>query len=53
MIKFKVFIGTLNHPADEAANQWMAEHPNVKIVNMSHSMGRFGDHSLCIMYEEY
>lgn len=52
MIKFKIFIGTDTHPADNKANAWMEEHPTVKIIDMRYAFGGWY-HSICIMYDEY
>ena len=59
MIKFKIFFGTLPSAmrpnattADVDANVWMIEHPNVKILDMQYQQAKYGDHSICIMYEE-
>lgn len=59
MIKFKIFFGALPSAmspnaitADVDANVWMIEHPNIKILDMQYQQGKYGDHSICIMYEE-
>lgn len=53
MIKFKIFFG--NHTlqtADDKLNQWLEEHPSVRILNYQYSQARMGDHSICISYLE-
>jgi hypothetical protein len=52
MTKFKLFFGEHTHRADEVANEWLAQHPNIKITTMRYQQARYGDHSICIMYEE-
>ena len=52
MYKFKVFIGSINYTADDMANEWLEEHPNVEIINMKYQQARYGDHSICILYKE-
>lgn len=52
MPKFKIFFG--NHTvqtADDKLNQWLEQHPNVKVLDYQYQMARIGDHSICIMYE--
>lgn len=53
MIKFKLFFGTCSNGnyADTKANLWLLEHPKIKILNMKYQQARYGDHSICIMYE--
>lgn len=54
MIKFKTFFGNSTGPtADEKANKWLSRNPNIRICNMQYQQARFGDHSICIMYDEY
>ena len=52
MYKFKVFIGNINHLADDIANEWLEENPNVEIISMKYQQARYGDHSICIFYKE-
>lgn len=51
-MRFKIFMGTANHPADEKANHWLCKHPNVEVIKMKYQMSRYSDHSICIMYKE-
>jgi hypothetical protein len=30
----------------------VSKNPFIKIISFSHAQGRYGDHSICIMYEE-
>lgn len=53
MIQFKIFAG--NHTcvmADELANDWIIENPDICIYSYKYQQARCGDHSICIMYEE-
>ena len=55
MKKFKIFFGAHaldEESADEKANKWLDEHPNIEIFQMKYQQARYGDHSICIMYEE-
>lgn len=52
MYKFKVFIGSINYPADDKANEWIEENSNVEIISMKYQQARYGDHSICILYKE-
>ena len=55
MIRFKIFFGTLNDPddpADEKLNAWLSDHPKVEILKFKYQQARYGDHSICIEYEE-
>lgn len=52
MLKTKVFLGTVNHQADERFNYWIVDHPNISILSFEYKMTRFGDHAICILYEE-
>jgi hypothetical protein len=58
MVKFKIFFGTTNNQlgngmsADDKANEWLAENPFVDILQMEYQQARYGDHSICIMYNE-
>lgn len=59
MIKFKIFFGSSTNQlgrgmsADDKANEWLADHPFVDILQMKYQQSRYGDHSICIMYEEH
>ena len=54
MIKFKTFFGNSSCvTADEKANSWLTKHTNIRICNMQYQQTRYGDHSICIMYDEY
>ena len=58
MIKFKIFFGSSTNQlgkgmtADDKANAWLAENPNIDILQMEYQQTKYGDHSICIMYEE-
>lgn len=52
MVRFKLFFGTCNNLADEKANAWLREHPDIEVVEMKYQQARYGDHSICIMYKE-
>lgn len=52
MVKFEVFLSTSGVSASARANNWVSRHPNARILQMSHSQGQYGDHSICIMYDE-
>lgn len=52
MVRFKIFFGNVNHYADEKANTWLKEHPDIEVVEMKYQQARYGDHSICIMYKE-
>ena len=58
MVKFKIFFGSSTNQlgkgmtADDKANAWLAENPNIDILQMKYQQARYGDHSICIMYEE-
>lgn len=52
MVRFKLFFGANNNMADDKANTWLNQHPNIKIIEMKYQQARYGDHSICIMYEE-
>lgn len=58
MVKFKIFFGSSTNQlgrgmtADDKANAWLVENPNINILQMKYQQARYGDHSICIMYEE-
>lgn len=54
MIKFKITFGTVSNPADKQLNAWLTEsiNHNISIISMKYQQARYGDHSICIMYEE-
>lgn len=56
MLKFKIFFGNDSKlsggTADDKANAWLKENPDVEIIDMKYQQSRFGDHSICIMYKE-
>ena len=52
MIKFKTFFGNSGGvTADEKVNSWLVKHSSIRICSMQYQQSRFGDHSICIMYE--
>ena len=52
MQKFKIFMGNAGYKADDKANKWLEENPNVEIISMKYQQARYGDHSICILYKE-
>lgn len=58
MVKFKIFFGCSTNQlgrgmtADDKANAWLVENPYINILQMKYQQARYGDHSICIMYEE-
>lgn len=52
MIKFETFFCTFPQKATDYLNEWIDEHPKVKILQFQYQQARMGDHSICIMYEE-
>lgn len=57
MIRFKIFFGTAGCAscvsADVKVNEWLEQNPDIEILEIKYQQSRFGDHSICIMYEEY
>ena len=53
MVKFKIFFGNNCDSADETANFWLEDHPNIEILQMryQHTTSHL-HHSICIMYKE-
>ena len=49
--RFKIFMGTFGFKADRDMNDWLDEHPEVKVVDFKYQQARCGDHSICVMYE--
>lgn len=52
MYKFKIFMGDSDFPADVTANKWLEKHQNISIINVSYQQARYGDHSICIFYND-
>ena len=52
MVKFKTFFQSFPQYATEALNKWIEEHPKAKIIDYQYQQARYGDHSICIRYEE-
>ena len=55
MVQFKIFMGTCNSAetmADVKANNWLQQNPDIRIIETTYIQARYGDHSICIMYEE-
>ena len=51
--KAKLFFGNQGGTrADILFGEWIEEHPNVKIIEFKYDQARYGDHSICILYEE-
>lgn len=56
MIKTKLFFGKSMHQgyrADKFCNEWLAENPNIEIIDIRYAQGENGDHSICILYREH
>lgn len=55
-IKCKTFFGTCNGTADEKFNAWILNMNNsyrkIHIKEFKYRQARYGDHSICILYEE-
>lgn len=55
MVQFKIFTGSygtaMGTTADVKANEWLKNNKDVSILDMKYQQVRFGDHSICIMYE--
>jgi hypothetical protein len=56
IIKCKTFFGTCNETADLKFNAWIemmnSNFVKVNIKEFIYRQARFGDHSICILYEE-
>lgn len=52
MYKTKIFLGTVNGLADTKFNLWINNVPNIKIISLQYQQARYGDHSICVLYEE-
>lgn len=50
MYRFKIFMGTTGMQADEKANMWLEENPDIEVINMRYQQSGYGDHSICIFY---
>lgn len=48
---FKIFMGTVANKADKALNVWLSTHPEIKVVDFKYQQARYGDHSICVMFE--
>lgn len=48
---FKIFMGTRNFPADDMMNEWLDKHPEIKVIDFKYQQARYGEHSICVMYE--
>lgn len=52
--EFMIFFGNAaTTRADDKLNAWLKRHPNVRILSYQYQQARMGDHSICVMYEEY
>lgn len=51
IMKAKLFMGTVNSPADKDFNEWIKD-KNIKIIEFKYCQQRYGDHSICILYKE-
>lgn len=53
LTKFKIFFGSAGQEcASDALNRWLDENPNVRVIDYRYQQAQFGDHSICIRYEE-
>lgn len=56
MIKCKNFFGTSgsngSKSADAYFNEWIKAHQDIDILEFRYQQARYGDHSICILYEE-
>ena len=52
MRKFKIFMGSINEPADIKANEWLEENPDIEIIDVRYQQARYSDHSICILYRK-
>jgi hypothetical protein len=43
-------MGTTGMQADEKANLWLEENPDIEVINMRYQQSGYGDHSICIFY---
>lgn len=51
--KAKIFFGNVaGTKADQVFGEWIEDHPSVKILQFKYQQGRYGDHSIAILYEE-
>lgn len=49
----KIFFGNqIRATADQLFNEWIQDHPTVKIIDFKYQQARCGDHSIAILYEE-
>lgn len=51
MVRFKIFFGTINEPADIDLNKWLSEQKDTEILDFKYQQARYGDHSICIKYK--
>lgn len=55
MIKTELFFGNAKHQgyrADTYCNNWLAENPNLEIIDIRYAHSEDGNHSICILYKE-
>lgn len=50
-MRFKAFFGFDQVHADDMANDWLDEHPEVVVTGWEFHQARYADHSICISYE--
>lgn len=51
--KIKLFFGNAGGTkADQLFGEWIEEHPHARVVDFKYDQARYGDHSICILYEE-
>ena len=52
MVKFAIFFGSQSGTrADSKVNEWLKQHPNIRIIDSQYQATQVG-HSICIRYEE-
>lgn len=51
-IKFTVFHDKFPRIATTSLNKWLADHPNVEILDFQYQQSADGVNSVCIMYKE-
>ena len=56
MIKCKNFFGTSGSNGSKSAdvyfNEWIKAHQDIDILEFRYQQTRYGDHPICILYEE-
>lgn len=59
MYKTKIFTGNAysnpdedDKPADIQFNEWIEDHEKIEILDFTYRMGKYGNHSIAILYED-